>query len=186
MRKIVMFNRVTLDGFFAGTHDEIDWFVQDPEVDKTLHDKMNPDTVLFGGRTFEMFEDFWPHVAMDPNAHPGQKMMADELTNMTKIVFSKSLKNTDWANTEIHHDNLIEEIKKLKKGDGADIVIFGSGTIVQQLAEQGLIDEYFFVVTLVVLGAGKLLFDGVKRSGMKLLDTKSFNSGNVLLHYKKA
>lgn len=187
MRKIIMFNRVTLDGFFAGAHDEIDWFVMDPEVDKALHEMMHPDTVLFGSKTYEMFASYWPHVADNPNAHEGERMAANELTNMTKLVFSKKLKQTTWENTQLFSDGLIEEATKLRQGDGADIVIFGSGTIVRQLANEDLIDEYFFVVTPVVLGEGKLLFDGVKHSSFKLVDSKIFAaSGNVLLHYKKA
>lgn len=187
MRKIIMFNRVTLDGFFAGAHDEIDWFVVDLEVDKALHEMMNPDTILFGSKTYEMFESYWPHVAENPAAHEGELMMAKELAQMTKMVFSKQLKHSTWENSNFFNGGLIEEAKKVKQGDGGDIVIFGSGTIVQQLANQDLIDEYFFVVTPVVLGKGKLLFDGVKHSSFSLVDTKVFaKSGNVLLHYKKA
>jgi dihydrofolate reductase len=182
-----MFNRVTLDGFFAGAHDEIDWFVMDPEVDKALHEMMNPDTILFGSKTYEMFASYWPHVGENPSAHEGERMTADELTKMTKLVFSKKPEHSTWDNSKFFKGGLIEEAEKLRQGVGADIVIFGSGTIVQQLANEDLIDEYFFIVTPVVLGKGKLLFDNVKRSDFKLVNTKTFaNSGNVLLHYKKA
>ena len=124
MRKIIMFNRVTLDGFFAGAHDEIDWFVLDPEVDKALHEMMNPDTVLFGSKTYEMFESYWPHVTDNPNAHEGERMMANELTKMDKLVFSKKLTNSTWENSHFFNGGLAEEVKKLKQSEGADVVSF--------------------------------------------------------------
>lgn len=186
MRKIVMFNRITLDGFFAGAHDEIDWFVMDPEVDKTLHEVMRPDTVLFGRKTYEMFASYWPHVKDNPSAHEGERAMSQELSKMTKVVFSKSVHNSTWENSLFFKEGLVEEVENLKQAEGGDIAIFGSGSIVQQLATKGLIDEYLFVVTPVALGAGKTLFDGMERTGFALVDTKAFKkSGNVLLHYKK-
>jgi dihydrofolate reductase len=74
-------------------------------------------------------------------------------------------------------------VKALKQGEGADITIFGSGTIVQQLANEGLIDEYLITLTPVVLGRGKPLFNDVKTINLKLLETRNFETGNVLLHY---
>src|SRR3990172_9106801 len=99
---------------------------------------------------------------------------------------SKTMKEVTWENSKLLHGNLIEEVKKLKQGSGASIVIFGSGTIVQQLSNEGLIDEYVLTVTPVVLGTGKPLFKDVKKLDLKLLGTRSFNSGNVLLRYALA
>lgn len=183
MRKVIMFNRISIDGFFAGPEGEIDWLIHDSEVDKALHKMMDPDTILFGRLTYQMFESYWPHVARDPNASKEARSLANELNEMTKIVFSKTLKEVTWQKSKLVEDNLIKEIRKLTQGEGPDIVIFGSGTIVQQLTNEGLIDEYLIAVTPVILGTGKPLLKNVKKCSLELLETRNFNSGNVLLHY---
>ena len=184
MRKIVMLNRVSLDGFFTGLNGEIDWFIHDPEVDKAAHEMMQPDTLLLGRATYQMFESYWPPVATDPNAPKEARIIADELNQMTKVVFSKTLEEVTWENSKLIKGNVSGEVRKLKQGKSADITIFGSGTIVQQLADEGLIDEYLIVVTPVVLGEGRPLFKDVKRFTLKPLETRNFVSGNVLLHYE--
>jgi len=185
MRKIIMFNRVSMDGFFAGSHGEShEWFIQDQEVDKAAHEMMEPDTVLFGRVTYQIFENHWPKQLSDPKATKEAKATANELKKMTKLVFSKTLKKVDWENSKLINGDLIEEVKKLKQGNGPDIVIFGSGTIVEQLTAAGLMDEYVFVVTPVILGAGKSLFNDVQKLDLKLLEVRDFKSGNVILHYK--
>ena len=92
-------------------------------------------------------------------------------------------KDITWENTTLYHGNLIEEVQKLKQGNGAGIIIFGSGTLVAQLTDAGLIDEYLFTITPVILGKGKRLFQDVDKLGLKLLETRDFASGNVLLRY---
>jgi dihydrofolate reductase len=183
MRKVVMLNRVSVDGFFAGPNGEIDWFIHDPEVDKAAHEMMHPDTLLLGRVTYQMFESYWPPIATDPNAPQEARIIANELNEMTKVVFSRTLGDVTWVNTKLVKDDLAGEVKKLKQGVGPDITIFGSGTIVQQVANQGLIDEYLITVTPVVLGTGRPLFQDVKNINLKLLETRKFKSGNVLLHY---
>jgi dihydrofolate reductase len=192
MRKIVMLNRVSMDGFFASLNEKtwgMDWFVQDPEVDKAAHELADsdtpPDTLILGGITYQGFERSWVPQLKDPKAPKEMKAVAEELTKMTKVVFSKTLKKDGitWENTQLHAGNLIEVVKTLKHGKGAGIMIMGSGTIIQQLANEGLIDEFVFIVTPVVAGEGKPLFKDVKQFGLELLETKSFKSGNILLHY---
>lgn len=189
MRKVIMFNRVSVDGFFAGQNGEIDWFIVDNELDKALHemrqpDAVSPDTVLLGRVTYQLFESVWPKVAADPKAPIEARTIADELNQMTKVVFSKTLKEVSWENTKLVKGDVAKEVDRLKQGKGSDILIFGSGTIVQQLTAVGLIDEYLFAVTPVILGVGKSLFNGVKKLDLELLETRNFKSGNVLLHYK--
>jgi dihydrofolate reductase len=185
MRKIVMFNRISMDGFFAGPNGEShEWFINDYRVDEAAHKMMEPDTVLFGRVTYQIFEDHWPKEETNPKAPKEAKDTAKELKNMNKVVFSKTLKKVNWENTELIKGDLVNEVRKLKQGNGRDMVIFGSGTIVQQLTAEGLIDEYVFVITPVILGAGKSLFKEVDKLNLKLLETKDFKSGNVILHYK--
>ncbi len=184
MREVTMMNRISVDGYFAGPKGEIDWFIPDPEVDKAVHAGVGADTALFGRTTYELFESYWPKIETDLRAPEEARKTAKELTEMTKIVFSKTLKTVTWKNSKLFSQNLNEEVRKLKQEDGSGIVIFGSGTIVQQLSDSRLIDDYFFIVTPVILGKGKSLFQGINRLNLKLTETKHFESGNVLLHYK--
>ncbi|NGM82053.1 dihydrofolate reductase family protein [Paenibacillus sp. 7124] len=184
MRKIVLFNNISVDGYYAGPGGEIDWFIHDPEVNQAAHERMSPDTVLFGRATYQMFEGYWPHVAANPKAPEGARRMANELNQMTKVVFSSTLQEVSWMNSRLLSGNLQEEVRRLKEGEGADITIFGSGTIVQQLAKAGLIDEYLLVLTPVVIGNGKPLFIDAGKMKLELLEARSFSSGIVLLHYR--
>ncbi len=186
MRKVIVFNRVSIDGFFAGSNGEIDWFIHDPEVDKTAHSMMHPDTVLFGRVTYQMFESFWPAVGKNPGATKEERALSDELNRMTKVVFSNTLKGVTWVNSRLVKNKVPGEVREMKQGDGPDMVIFGSGTIVHQLAQEGLIDEYMIVVTPVILGEGRPLFGSSDRINLKLLESKSFPSQNVLFHYAVA
>ena len=184
MRKIVMLNRVSVDGFFAGPNGEIDWFIHDPEVDQAAHEGIQADTVLFGRVTYQLFENYWPKVAADPEAPEEARNTANELNQMTKLVFSKTLREVTWENSKLGKGDVADEVRMLKQGEGSGIIIFGSGTVVQQLTSERLIDDYFFIVTPVILGAGKSLFTEVKKLNLDFLEARSFNSGNVLLHYK--
>nr|WP_052475963.1 dihydrofolate reductase family protein [Cohnella kolymensis] len=111
------------------------------------------------------------------------KAVAEQLTNLTKVVFSTKLREAAWANTRLFDGNIAEVVRKLKDEEGEDMLIMGSGTIAQQLANEGLIDEYMFIVTPVVAGEGKFLFEHVKQFSLSLIETKSFKSGNIVLHY---
>ncbi len=184
MRKLIMLNRISLDGFFAGPNGEIDWFIHDPEVDEAAHQMMHADTLLFGRLTYDMFFGYWPHVAGDPNASAGDLALAAELSQMTKVVFSRTLKEVTWANSRLSNRDLADEVRELKRGPGAEITIFGSGTLVHQLAGAGLIDGYLIIVTPVIIGTGKPLFRNTGKYDLRLLDARSFGSGNVLLHYE--
>jgi dihydrofolate reductase len=107
------------------------------------------------------------------------------MNNLPKIVFSKTLDKVKWQNTRMVKDNIEEEIAKIKNQPGKDMTILGSGSIVSAFAQRGLIDDYEFMVNLIVLGAGRHIFPGVKdRLHLKLLNTRTFKSGNVLLHYQ--
>jgi dihydrofolate reductase len=184
MRKVIMFNSVSLDGYYAGPNGEIDWFTHDPEVDNAAHQMMNPDTIIFGKTTYQMFEGYWPHVARDSNAPENARIIANELNQMSKVIFSTTLQEVTWENSVLFNGNLAEEVKKLKQQNSGDITIFGSGTIVQQLEDHGLINEYIVKLIPVILGTGKSLFHHVREHKLKLIESKAFRSGVVILHYK--
>jgi dihydrofolate reductase len=133
MRKIIMLNRISIDGFFAGPNGEsYEWFVMDTKVDKASRNIVGEaDTGLFGWVTYQIFENHWPRVAADPKAPKEEKAVANELNEMTKVVFSKTLKEVTWENSELVKGDLAKEVRKLKQEEGTGTLIFDSGTIIQ-------------------------------------------------------
>jgi dihydrofolate reductase len=182
-----MINRISIDGYFASNNEQtggMDWFVQDPAVDEAVHKPVHADTLLLGETTFNLFESSWVPMLKDPNTPAPLKAIAEELTAMQKLVFAKNKTQSEWANTQFFGGHLVETISKLKGTDGADILILGSGTIVQQLANADLMDEYLFIVSPVIAGKGKPLFKDVSLQNLTLVSAQSFDSGNVVLHYE--
>ncbi|MBO9610920.1 MAG: dihydrofolate reductase [Paenibacillaceae bacterium] len=189
MCRIKMLNRVSLDGYFAGADEAsmgMDWFIHDPKVDAAAHAMGGRmETLVLGSETFRLFERYWTPFLQDQHAPKHLKATAEELTSMTKLVFSTTIQTSDWANTHIHRGNLPETVREWKQRSRSDILVLGSGSIVQQLAEADLIDEYLFIVTPVVVGGGKRLFPYGTRFELQLKEAQSFDSGNVLLHYER-
>jgi dihydrofolate reductase len=197
-RRIVMFNWVTADGYFAGSDGNLDWVVPDEEQAKTAaQDILNFDTVLFGRRTYELFEGFWRHAVVDASGtvpdphHPGRRSsehgaIALALNRMTKWVFSSTMQDVLWRNARLLRALDPREIETMKRQPGKDMIIFGSGSIVSQLTQHGLIDEYQFVVCPTLLGSGQPLLSGVsKRLRLDLLEAKPLPSGDVMLRYAR-
>jgi dihydrofolate reductase len=185
MRRITMLNRISLDGYYAGPNGEIDWFIHDPAVDAAAHEMMQPDTVLFGRLTYQMFEAYWPMVAQEPSATPQARQLAVELNELTKIVFSRTLEHVSWTNSVLIREDPVDFMPDFRRQDGPDIAIFGSGSIVQQLTNAGLIDDYLFVVSPILLGTGRPLFHNTTRTRLECVQSRRFESGNVLLHYRR-
>ncbi len=186
MRKIIVSEMVSLDGFFAGPRGEIDWHVVDEEFNQYAIDLLNKvDTILFGRVTYQLFENYWPAAAENPSTSQSDLEIAHKINNINKIVFSKGLEKVTWKNARLVKEVIPEEVAKLKQQPGKDMVIYGSGSIVSTLTQQGLINEYRLFVAPVALGSGKSLFKGLKdKLRLQLLETKKFNSGNVLLRYE--
>ena len=132
---------------------------------------------MFGRTTYEMMKSYWP----TPEAIKSDPQMADVMNNNPKIVFSRTLTRLDWKNIKLLREIGRDAILDLKKK--SDITVLGSGTIVQQLANLGLVDEYHLVVVPLVLGSGKRLFEGVKRANLELRDARPFANGVVVLKY---
>ena len=198
MRQIVMFNWVTADGYFAAPDGNLDWVVPDPEQVKAAA-KAIPrfDTILFGRRTFEIFEGFWKDAvddaltAPDPH-HPGRRTREHGeigmwLNQAAKLVFSRTLKDLSWKNSRILHQVDSREIGAIKGQAGKDMMLFGSGSIVSQLTQHGLIDEYQLLVCPVLLGSGRPLMEGVSRSvKLDLLEAQKYKSGDIMLRYARS
>lgn len=184
MRKIIVSNYVTLDGFIAGPNGEIDWFVWDEEIAKYSRELLySIDTILFGRVTYELMASYWP-TASPTTEDP---VIIDAMNNLPKIVFSKTLEKVEWKNSRLAKGNISEEIPKLKQQPGKDMVIYGSGSIVSTLTQLGLINEYQIFINPIVLGSGKPLFKSMNdRLNLNLLKTKTFHCGVVLLCYETA
>jgi dihydrofolate reductase len=182
MRKLVVFNQVTLDGYFAGANGDISWAhqaPQDAEWKQFVADNATSGGVLVFGRvTYEMMASYWP----TPRAMKDDPVVAKGMNSLPKVVFSRTLDAVSWNNTTLIKGSLPEEMRKMKAEPGKDLVILGSGSIVSQLTQEGLIDEYQMIVNPVVLGKGKTMFDGItKQVPLKLTKTRAFRNGNVLL-----
>jgi dihydrofolate reductase len=182
MRKVILFMMVTLDGFFEGPNGEIDWHNVDQEFNKFAIEQMDSvDILLFGRKTYELMASYWP----TPAATTDDPIVADKMNRLPKIVFSKTLSSVEWQNTRLVKENVAEEVAKLKHQPGKDLIIFGSSDLAVTFIQHGLLDEFRIMVNPVVLGNGKPLFKGIKdRLNLKLLKTKTFRSGNVLLYYE--
>jgi dihydrofolate reductase len=198
MRKVFMFNQVSADGYFAARDGSLDWVVSDSEVHQDAIEGMpHADTLLFGRRTYQMFEKFWPH-ALDESSNvqsahgasrqdPAIRAMAVFLNETPKLVFSRTLKDATWRNSRVISEFDPTAIAALKQEEGKDILIMGSGSIVSQLTQHCLIDEYQFVVCPILLGSGHLLIhDVTTRLRLKLIDSRTTKLGNVVTRYARA
>lgn len=183
MAKISVFNFISLNGCYKGAKEDISWHKQGDKSEEGEYAKrsLKADSILlFGRTTYDMMSSFWP----TPLAAKTFPEVAKGMNAAEKIVFSTKLKKADWNNTTLIKGNLIEEVKKLKKSV-KDITILGSGSLIAQLSEYGLIDTYQFMIDPVVVANGTSIFDKIKQNiDLKLLETKVFKSGAVLLSYR--
>ena len=185
MRKLIAFENVTLDGYFTDKNNDMSWaHKSDPEWNEfTAENAGGGGMLLFGRVTYEMMVSFWP----TPAAMEMMPEVAEGMNNLKKVVFSKTLEEVTWKNTRLVKSDLVEEVKKMKQESGEGIVILGSGTIVSQLTEARLIDEYQLVYHPLVLGAGRTLFEGIKgKVDLKRTNSRTFENGSVVLSYTLA
>lgn len=185
MPRLVVFENVTLDGYFAGQNGDISWAhgdQKDPEFDEFVAENASGGGRLLLGRvTYDLMASYWP----TPAAAQNDPDVAEGMNSLPKIVFSRTLEKTTWSNTTLKKGDLAGEVKKMRKEPGEHIAILGSGSIVSQLTKEGLIDEYQVVVHPVVLGTGRTMFDGIREKlPLKLTKTRAFGNGNVLLCYE--
>jgi dihydrofolate reductase len=185
VRKLVVFNQVTLDGYFAGVNGDISWAhgaTKDPEWNAFVeHNASAGGVLVFGRITYELMIRYWPTAAALKN----DPVVAERMNNLPKVVFSRTLDKASWNNTKLVKGNPAAEMRKMKQEPGEDMAIFGSGSIVSQLAQERLIDEYQIVVIPVVLGRGRTMFDGIKEMlTLKLTKSRAFGNGNALLCYE--
>lgn len=186
MRKLIVEEWVSLDGYVTDKNGELDFFTNITPEKNTYSDAdqlkfmETVDTILLGRKTYELFVDFWP------NATTAQEVIADKLNETSKIVFSNTLKETPWGkwnNARLAGGELIATIKQLKSMPGKNMVLWGSISIVQQLMEQHLIDEYHLQVCPVLNAGGRKLFTDILCADLELLEVRHYNTGTVFLNY---
>ena len=185
MRKLVVFNHVSLDGYFVDANGSMSWAKSDQmdaEWNAFVAENAKGDSpLLFGRITYELMASFWP----TPMADQHDPVVAERMNKLPKVVFSRTLDQASWNNTKLVKGDLVAEIRKMKREPGEGFVILGSGSIVSQLAQAGLIDAYQVVVNPIVLGSGRTMFEGIKdRLNLKLTKTRTFGNGNVFLSYE--
>ncbi len=182
MSRIILFNMMTVDGLFEGLNKELDWHNVDSEFnDFAIEQLNNASLIIFGRVTYEMMASYWPTKA----AVIDDPVVAGKMNAIPKIVFSGTLKKAEWNNTKLFRGDPVKECKSLKEKYDKDIYIFGSANLAAALKHGGVIDEYRIIINPVILGNGNALFKPSReRLRLKLINTKRFNSGNVLLCYE--
>lgn len=182
MRKLFSFNMTSLDGFFEGPDHDISWHNVDDEFnDFAVQQTGSLDMIIFGRRTYQLMESYWPTAA----ALADDPEIASLMNSVPKIVFSRTLETADWNNTKLIKEKAAEELMKIKQQPGRDLAIFGSADLISSLMD--VIDEHRVMVSPILLRRGTPLF---KETGeplkLKLLNTRTFRSGNILLTYAPA
>ena len=179
MSKLIMWNLMTLDGFFDGAENwALDWhqYAWGEELERLSIEQLHAaDMLLFGRVTYEGMAAYWK---------TAQGEVASYMNSLPKAVFSRTLDKVDWHNTKLLKGDVKKEVEELKRAGEKNIFVFGSGGLSARLLEEGLYDEYRLCLVPVVLGSGKQLFGRkLSRLRMKLLDSRPLASGSVLLRY---
>lgn len=186
MRKLSAFTQISVDGFFKTPSGDIRWMHQPGDDDEefrqfTADNAVGGGTLLFGRKTYETMASFWPTAA----AAEQFPEVAREMNRVPKVVFSKTLEKASWQNTTIIKGDLVAAVQKMKDEPGEPIAILGSGSLVSQLTQAGVMDEYQILVIPIVLGEGTTAFDGVtKMMTLRLTSSRTFRNGKAFLVYE--
>ena len=184
MAHLIVFNHMSLDGFFVDRKGDMSWAHRDP-ADAEWNEFVAKNAgsggrLLFGRKTYDLMASYWP----TPLAKKNDPAVAERMNGLPKVVFSRTMEKASWSNTKLVKGDLAAEVGRMKGEPGPDLVVMGSGTIVAQLAPEGLVDEFQLVVNPIVLGKGRTMFEGVeKKLALKLTSTRTFGNGNLLLCY---
>ncbi len=182
MRKVLVFNNVSLDGYIADEKGDMSWaHTQDPEwLAFTSENAKGQAEMLFGRITYEMMASWWP----TPQAKQSMPDVARAMNEAPKVVFSRTLGKATWQNTRLVKSDPVAEVRRMKGETGPGLLVMGSGTIVSQLTDAGLVDEYQIVLHGIALGRGKKMFDIRERTPLALTKTRVFKNGSVVLWYE--
>lgn len=185
MRTLSVFNSVSLDGYFTGQNGDMSWaHKNDPEwMEFTNSNAKGESAMLFGRVTYDMMKSFWP----TPAAAQAMPKVAAAMNNAQKVVFSHTLNEATWQNTQLVKNDIVGFVRKLKSEDGPHLLLMGSGSIIAQLTAARLVDDYQIVTVPIVLGSGRTMFEGVpEKVSLEHTNSRSFSNGNVVNWYKLA
>lgn len=185
VRKLRLQVHMSVDGCIAGPNNEMDWLIWDNGYLKYIDNiTESVDTIIMGRKMVDGFIPFWTEVASKPD-NPMYKI-AKKMVEIPKVVFTKTLKKSDWQNTDIATGDLRDEIAKLKNQDTrGDIIVYGGISFDSSLIKEKLIDEFYLFINPIVLGSGKTIFkDTAEIQKLSLIESKVFDCGLVLLHYE--
>jgi dihydrofolate reductase len=184
MRKLAVFNNISLDGYFCDAGNSMAWAKMDNDAEFNAFTTANAESggmLLFGRVTYDLMVAFWP----TPVASQMMPEVAERMNNGPKIVFSRSMDKAGWNNTELVRDDMLGTVRRMKQEAGPDMVILGSGSIEAQFAAANLIDEYQVVVNPIALGAGRSMFDGLPQPvSLRCTMARAFKNGKVFLSYQ--
>lgn len=185
MGNLTVFMHISLDGFAAGTNGQLDWIHVDDEIfDHGAERIYATDTALYGRKTYELMESYWPTAADQPNPTKHALEHSRWYKRAKKVVLSKTMDEKNLVNTQVIGQNLADEINKLKQSTEKEILLFGSPTAAHSLMAENLIDNYWFNINPVLLGAGIPVFKEMKtKTDLSLIARKEFSSGVVCLYY---
>jgi dihydrofolate reductase len=185
MRKLIAAINMTLDGFCDHTAG-----IADDELHQHYNEILSTaDTILWGRTTYQLMESYWPAIVKNPTGNKPEDEFAVLIDNISKIVYSRTLKNVGWKNTKLKKEVVKEEVLELKqsRNGGSKNILVGSPSLIVALTQLDLIDEYQLCVQPIILGRGLPLFINVKgRMNLQLIKTKPFGSGAVTLYYEPA
>jgi dihydrofolate reductase len=193
MRNVILSMMVSLDGFIARPDGNLDWFLTDGEFEEEMLTLLNSvDNMLFGRVSYQLLADYWPTAgSSSADQAPGgftskerEIAFARLMNSIPKTVYSRTLKNAAWGPVTVASDVNADEIARLKRQPGKDLVLFAGADLASAFAKLDLLDEYRLMIHPIALGAGIPLFTGLtEERRLKLQRTKPFPSGVVLLHY---
>src|SRR5512138_635645 len=187
MGKLTLFMHVSLDGFGAGINGEMDWIHVDDEIfDYGAPRIYATDTALYGRKTYELMESYWPTAADQPDATNHDIEHSKWYKQVKKVVLSKTMKEENLINTQVISQNLVDEINKVKQSTEKEILVFGSPTAGHSLMAANLIDGYWLNINPVLLGDGIPVFKDIRtKNDLSLVTSRVFSSGVVYLDYTR-
>jgi len=172
---------MTLDGYCNHTA----MVVTDEFMEHYNEQMQDTGAIIYGRITYQLMEEYWPLLVKTPGDNKPANDFAVLMDNVPKLVFSRTLKNVTWKSATLTHGDLYEEVLKLKQQPGKDLFV-GSPSLIAQLMQYDLIDEYRLAIHPVVLGSGLVLFKNIEhRVGLRLVKTKTFSSGVVVVYYER-
>jgi dihydrofolate reductase len=177
MRKIIVSSQVSMDMAVDNPQNFVFDYVNDEFFTYAREQLFESDALIMGRITYQAFAEAW-------SSRAGADEFADRMNSLPKYVASRTLKEPLTWNSHLIKGDVVKEVAKLKQQDGKNILQYGSGELTRTLLENGLIDEFRLMVFPVAMGTGQRPFENIQKAPMKLLETKTFNSGVVILHYQ--